>query len=268
MTAYPTEHGETLYVIVPCLNEQENIEPVAREILSVVPSLPVRLRVLLVDDGSTDGTLAAMEKVAASDSLFSVRRNPSNLGLGRSVLETLASLPPEDWVTTFPGDNEFVFSSVTNFLAERERYDLMLGYLYNPVVRTFRRRLASYLFTKVVAVLYGFPWRYLNGMKLYRARVFQGLEVVSSGHAFMAEAIAKAQLRRPDLRIGEVPFYSRGRATGRSKAIQIGAVLSALSELARGARSVARYRRDVLARPRAPAIGGSLDGRNPSGDRA
>lgn len=239
---------ETLVVLVPCLDERDNLEPAVREILASADRLPIDLRVVMIDDGSTDGTREHMERLAAEDRRCQIRVNDRNLGLGRSVLETLEILNPDDWVTVYPGDNEFVFSSIRNFVAARQDYDLMLGYLFNSVIRTPSRRLASWAFTRIVGALYGFPWRYLNGMKMYRASVFQGLEIVSSGHAWMAEAIAKAQLRRPDLRIGEVPFYSRGRGSGRSKAVRPMAVVRAVLEVIRGSRAVAGYRRAVVSR--------------------
>lgn len=248
MTQNSAESRERLCVLVPCLNERGNVEPAVREVLAYADELPLEVRVVMIDDGSADGTREEMERLAAADPRCEVRVNPRNMGLGRSVMNTVGTLAPDDWVTVYPGDNEFLFSSIRNFVAAREGHDLLLGYLYNPVVRTLHRRLASYAFTKLVATLYGFPWRYLNGMKMYRARVFQGLEIVSSGHAFMAEAIAKAQLRRPDLRIGEVPFYSRGRGSGRSKAIRPLSVARAIYEVVRGSREVGRYRRDVLSR--------------------
>lgn len=248
MTQTPVVSRERLCVLVPCLNERGNVEPAVLEVLAYAGELPLEVRVVMIDDGSEDGTREEMERLAAADPRCEVRVNPRNMGLGRSVMNTVGTLAPDDWVTVYPGDNEFLFSSIRNFVAAREGHDLLLGYLYNPVVRTLHRRLASYAFTKLVAMLYGFPWRYLNGMKMYRASVFQGLEMVSSGHAFMAEAIAKAQLRRPDLRIGEVPFYSRGRGTGKSKAIRPGSIVRAVLEVARGSRAVSRYRRDVVNR--------------------
>ena len=80
---------------------------------------------------------------------------------------------------------------------------------------------------------------------MYRVEAFKGIEVVSGGHAFVAELLAKAQLRRPDLRIGEVPFFARGRASGSSKAMRPSSIFRAVREVWLGARSVARYRDEV-----------------------
>jgi glycosyltransferase involved in cell wall biosynthesis len=240
---------ELLTVIIPSLNEENTIAEAAEAVLEVVPRLPVEVEILLVDDGSTDGTRAAMEAVCARNPRCRLRVNPRNLGVGRSVVASYPDLPPESWVTVFPGDNEFIFESIENHLAVRDRYDLILGYVQNPVVRTIPRRIASQSFIEVTRFLYGFPYRYLNGMKLYKVRVFQGLEVISGGHSFNAELIAKAVLRDPHLRIGEVPFVQRGRTMGTSKAVRPRALARAVKDVVRGFRSVSDYREAVVRGP-------------------
>jgi glycosyltransferase involved in cell wall biosynthesis len=237
---------ETLWVIIPCLNEAEGVVETVGDVLRHAPTLPVDVRVLMVDDGSTDGTRDRMAELCAAHPECSMLVNPRNLGTGRSVLRAYDSIPDGSWVVGIPGDNELVFASIDNHLAIRGDYDLVVGYLQNAVIRTIPRRLASWAFTQTVNTLYGFPWRYLNGMKLYRVEVFRGLEIVSGGHAFMAELVAKAQLRRPALRIGEAPFVARGRARGSSKAVRPGSVVRALWDVWRGARSVARFREQVV----------------------
>jgi len=248
MTAMPSaaDGQEVLFVFVPCFNEEDGVAATVESVLKHAPTLPLPVRVLVIDDGSTDRTRQIAGELSARHPECEVLANETNLGLGRSILRAYGQIPPGSWVTALPGDNELVFESIDNFLEVRDRYDLILGYIQNPVIRTFRRRFASWTFTKVVSTLYGFPWRYLNGMKMYRIEVFRGLEVVSGGHAFMAEMVAKAQLRRPELRIGEVPFAARGRARGSSKAVRPGSVLRAVADTWRGARSVARYREHVV----------------------
>jgi glycosyltransferase involved in cell wall biosynthesis len=241
---------ETLWVIIPCLDEAEGVVETVGDVLRHAPKLPVDVRVLMVDDGSTDGTPERMAELCAAHPECSMLVNPRNMGMGRSVLRAYDGIPDGSWVVVIPGDNELVFASIDNHLAIRENHDLVFGYLQNAVIRTIPRRLASWAFTKTVNTLYGFPWRYLNGMKLYRVEVFRGLEILSSGHAFMAEMVAKAQLRRPDLRIGEAPFVARGRARGETKAVRPGAVVRALWDVWRGSRSVARFREQVVRRRR------------------
>jgi glycosyltransferase involved in cell wall biosynthesis len=238
---------ETLCVIIPCLNEEASIDAVVSEVLEHAPRLPMELRVLLIDDGSTDGTRARMEAICERDSHCALVVNERNIGMGASVFGAYEGLQDGTWVTVLPGDGEVVFpSSIDNFMPLRDRHEVILGYLQNPVIRTIGRRLASYAFTRVTAMLYGFRWTYLNGLKLYRVEAFRGLEVKSGGHAYFAEMLAKAQLRRPSLRITEAPFVARGRPFGSSKAMTFRSVFRALHEVWSGARAVGAYRRDVV----------------------
>lgn len=238
---------ETMVVLVPCRNEAQSVGRTLAEVLDVAPSLDLAVEVELIDDGSTDGTAEVMDELAAPHSNVRVVRNPKNLGVGRTVLDRYAALPADYWCTVCPGDGELVFSSIRNHLAVRADYDLILGYVQNSVIRPLSRRVASRAFTTVVNSLYGYPFRYLNGMKLYRIGVFKGIDVTSTGHAFNAELIAKAQLQRPGLRIGEVPYVARGRATGVSKAFRPQSIGRAVLDVAQGFASVRSYRSRAIA---------------------
>lgn len=240
---------EVLTVIIPCLNEVGNVEGTVRDVLTVAARLPMRVEVLLIDDGSTDGTAERMKGICDNHAACRMRSNPVNRGLGRSVLSVLQELDPASWVTVVPGDNEFLFESIDAFVARRWDYDVILGYLQNPVIRSIRRRLASLAFIRVTSFLYGFNYRYLNGLKLYKAWVFKGIDVQSSGNAYVAELLAKAVLRTPMLRIGEAPFAARGRARGTSKAIRPWSILRAMRDVWVGKRSVNAYRKAVIQGP-------------------
>lgn len=241
-----TEEQEHLAVIIPCLNEEHAIGRTVQEVLTVAERLPMGVEILMIDDGSTDGTRSVMEQLCSAHPECSFLHHEKPRGVGFSVIEALGRLRPRSWVTGIPGDQEFEFDSILRFMEIRGQYDLILGYYANPVIRTAERRLASFCFMKTVSILYGFPYRYLNGMKLFRVECFQGLEVVSSGHAFNAELLAKAILRNPDLRIGEATFKARGRARGRSKAVRPGSIFKAVWEVYVGMRSVAEFRQRVI----------------------
>ncbi len=242
--------GETLTVIVPCLNEETTVQRTADTVFELAPELPVEVEVFFIDDGSTDRTLERMEAYAAEHGSCRIMSNNRNLGLGRSILKAYARIDEDHWATVLPGDNELIFASVKNFLAIRDEYELILGYLKNPVIRPFARRFASESFTAIANFLYGFSFRYFNGMKLYKIGVFRGIDVEADGHAFNPELIAKAVLRDPDLRIGEAPFLTKGRKHGDTKAFTPGSVLEALVDVYNGHQSVQEYRRKIIEQQR------------------
>ena len=237
---------ETLTVIIPCLNEENAVRATVEGVVSVGETLPVGVRVMMIDDGSADRTADSMKELCEEFECCEMHRNERNIGLGSSVMAAYERVADGSWVTVIPGDNEIDFSSIRAFLALRDQYDLILGYLQNPVIRPMRRRIASAAFGNVVRSLFGLDFRYLNGLKMYRIEVFRGLEVESSGYAYTAELIAKAILRDPSIRIGEAPFVARGRAHGSSNAFRPNAIANAMYEVVRGQRSVARYRNRVI----------------------
>ncbi|MEZ4459266.1 MAG: glycosyltransferase family 2 protein [bacterium] len=238
--------SETLTVLVPCFNESGNIRSTVEEIQRVAPSLDIDVEILLLDDGSTDDTATIMRELCDEASNVAMRVNPRNLGVGRTILNVYNDFPDDRWLTVFPGDGELIFDSIRAHLDVRRDYDLVLGYLQNSIIRPFHRRIASQSFTQTVNALYGYSYTYLNGMKLYRASVFKDIDVVSSGHAFNAELLGKALLRNPSLRIGEVPFRARGRASGNSKAIRPRSIVQAIVDVYQGYQSVADYRDQVI----------------------
>jgi len=239
--------SERMTVIVPCLNEEDRLESTVREIERIAPSLDLAVDIMMIDDGSTDGTHAVMLRIAAPRG-YRVMRNEKNRGVGASLLAAYQMLDEDIWTTILPGDAEVDFSSIRNFVAMRHSYDVILGYLQNPVIRSAGRRVVSWAFTRTVSLIYGFPYRYLNGMKLFRISAFSGIDVESKGHAFNAELLAKAVLRNPHLRIGEAPFVARGRAEGISKAIRPVSIVQALYEVGAGWKSVVAYRHDAIKR--------------------
>ncbi|MGB5285436.1 MAG: glycosyltransferase family 2 protein [Polyangiales bacterium] len=248
-SAEPSDRDEKLCVLVPCLNEQELVRRTVKEVLQHADRIAPQVEVVMIDDGSTDGTRAVMQELCEEDSRCRLIAHDVNRGLGRCVTEAYETIEDDTWVTVFPGDSEFVFAeSIDNLLAARYGHDVVLGYLYNPVVRKLSRRIASTGFLKLTKTIYGFRWRSLNGMKLYRAGAFKGIHVMSGGHAYVAELLAKAQLRRPDLRIAEAPYISRGRAIGDSHAIKPMSVIRAVQETYKGAQDVGKYREKMVRR--------------------
>ena len=239
---------ELLTVAVPCLNEEANLPATMADLQSVIPRLPMEVHVVLIDDASSDATRDVMAQMCERYPNTRMKVNERNLGPGRSVMRLYDELDEDSWFTALPGDNEIVCESLVNYVKVRDRYDVILGYLQNPVIRTVTRRAASTVFTALASATYGFSFRYLNGTKLYKVWAFRGIEVVGGGHGFGAELLAKALLREPGLRIGEVPFMARGRAMGNSTAFTAKAITRAVREFYAGHRSVAEYRQSVIAR--------------------
>lgn len=237
---------DLLTVIVPAFNEEASIVTTIEMLQDVIPDLCIRAEILMIDDGSKDRTRTLIEDLCQRYPNCRMTVNPRNIGLGTSVVNAINELPEPSWATIMPADNEFFFSSIQNHLSVRNECDVILGYCQNLMVRSLSRRIASALYAHVVNLVYGYSYRYHNGMKLFRISALKGIQVQARGYAYFAELLAKALLRKPTLRVGEVPFIARGRAKGVSKAFRPTAVLRAILEVYRGHRSVNVYRLEVI----------------------
>jgi glycosyltransferase involved in cell wall biosynthesis len=237
---------DLLVIIVPVRNDERTLPGVFRELRRELDSIPMHVEVHAVDDASHDGSTELCERALEEGLLASFRRHERHVGRGRAVQSVWARVPEGAWVTSFPGDREFLFSSIHGFLAVRDDYDVLLGYPRNRVVQPLARRLVSRTFTEASRAVYGLRFRYLSGMKLYRIEAFRGLDIVSTGRTWSSELLAKALLRNPHLRVGEVPFVLRTDSSSAEKALHPTAMVRAARDFAAGVSSVSRYRDRII----------------------
>lgn len=234
---------EKLVILIPCYNEEHNIEKTLDSVLNVCNQVDMQTNICLIDDGSTDNTRSVMQSLSSMHPEVKLVSHDKNHGVGYVVKSAIAAQDDESWVSVIPGDNEIKADSLLDFIAIRHDYDLILGYFKHPVARTLFRRFCSSGFMVVIRILYGFPYRYINGLKLYRAKCFKGITTVSTSFAYTGELIAKAILKNPGIRIGEAAFVSQGRVKGKAKAIRPLSIIKSIVEVIKGYSSVSAYRK-------------------------
>jgi glycosyltransferase involved in cell wall biosynthesis len=93
-----TLSDDTLVVVVPCYNEEANIEQTVQSIRAVASELPLHVDILLIDDGSTDGTKEQISDLCQRYG-YSAMYNAHNRGVGWSLLEAYRRIDPSHWVT-------------------------------------------------------------------------------------------------------------------------------------------------------------------------
>lgn len=132
-----------LYVVVPVLNEAENLPRLLGSLRQLGRELQgsFALQLVLVDDGSTDRTSEVARELAGELELV-VLSHPVNQGPGRAfatAFEHLASrLRPEDWVVTMEGDNTSRHELLRQMLTRtREGYEVVLAspYMYGGGIK-------------------------------------------------------------------------------------------------------------------------------------
>jgi glycosyltransferase involved in cell wall biosynthesis len=157
-------------IVMPAFNEAAGIEPVLDEILAEVDrSAPDDVgEIVVVDDGSSDGTGEAVERVAARDQRVRLVTHERNRGFGAAVKTALGATRTR-YGLMVPSDGEWEPRELAQFReAAAAGARLVLGERdvrasdYSGV-----RRLASGLFSLTIRVLFGVPLRDLTWVQMY-----------------------------------------------------------------------------------------------------
>lgn len=212
-------------VIIPTYNEKENIEKIIRAIFA----LDKIFNILVIDDGSPDGTAAIVKSLMQNefgDKLFILERK-GKLGLGTAYISGFKWALEHDYEYIFEMDADF--SHNPNDLPRlykacaEDGYDLAIGSRYvsgvNVVNWPIGRVLMSYFASKYVRLVTGFKVHDTTaGFKCYKRRVLETIDLDGirfKGYAFQIEM--KFTTYRCGFRIKEVPVIFINRVEGVSK---------------------------------------------------
>jgi dolichol-phosphate mannosyltransferase len=214
--------AERALVIVPTYNERENIS----RLIHAVLDQDARLEVLVVDDGSPDGTGDIVEALMAQNKRVHILRRAKKMGLGTAYIAGFKWSLQHDYAYTFEMDADFSHdpAHLPQFLRAIETADLVLGSRYREGKVTvvnwpIKRLLLSYFANIYARIVTGLQlWDSTGGYKCYRRAVLEAInldDVRSNGYAFQIEMSFRAW--RKNFRIVEIPIVFVDRTEGTSK---------------------------------------------------
>ena len=212
-----------VWIVLPTYNEAENLRPISAAILDQLPGATL----LVVDDGSPDGTGAQADELAAADPRVRVRHRAAKQGLGRAYLDGFGVAISGGAAIVIQMDADFshdpaVLPTLIGPI-EATRADLVIGSRYVPgggvrdwgIIRRIISRGGS-LFARVVLGLT--PHDLTGGFKAWRATTLGSIPfdgVHAGGYVFQIEMTYRAS--RLGARIDEVPIVFQDRRAGQSK---------------------------------------------------
>ncbi len=230
----------SLSVFFPCYNEADNIRRVVAEAMDFLPTVSDDFEVILVDDGSRDGTGEIADELAAGDDRIRAVHHEANRGYG-GALQSGFGAATKELVFYTDGDGQFDISDLAAMLPLIAEHDIVNGYRRRREDSALRR-LNAYLWGVLVQRLLGFRCRDVDSaFKLYRREIFDHVEMKSTGALIDAEILARA--RRAGLTLAEVPVRHRPRIAGRQTGANIRVIARAFRELW-------QLRKAILATPR------------------
>jgi len=209
-------------VIVPTYNERENVA----RIIEMTLEQDARLSILIVDDGSPDGTGAIVDAIAATNERAHVLHRAKKLGLGTAYLAGFKWALGREFECVFEMDADFSHDPghLPEFLRAIETTDLVLGSRYRNGKVTVVNWPIALLMLSYAANVYA---RSVTGLQLYdatggfkcfRRRVLETIDlddVRSNGYAFQIEVSFRAW--KKGFRIEEIPIVFTDRTEGESK---------------------------------------------------
>jgi dolichol-phosphate mannosyltransferase len=212
---------DRVLVIIPTYQERENIEPIVERVLASVPSA----HVLVVDDGSPDGTGKAADAMADEDPRVHVLHRTEKAGLGAAYIAGF------DWaldagygvLVEMDADGSHAPEQLPRLLAALDQADLVLGSRWVPggaaVNWPRRRELLSRGGSLYSRMALGISLRdATGGYRAFRREVLEGIDyaaVASEGYCFQVDLARRAI--DGGYRVVEVPITFVERVRGESK---------------------------------------------------
>ena len=199
-------------VVVPVHNEERSVALLYDELRSALEPLGTSWETIFVDDGSTDGTFAALTRLHNETENVRVVRLRRNFGKAAALVAGFDQARG-DTVVTIDGDLQDDPAEIPRLLAKLdEGFDLVSGWKAHRR-DPLSRRVLSRIFNRVTGAFSGVHLHDMNcGLKAYRADVVHGLRLYGELHRFIP---VLAHYR--GFRIAELPVNHRPREHGRSR---------------------------------------------------
>lgn len=208
-------------VIIPTYNERENIGELLDGVLRYLPTADV----LVVDDGSPDGTGDIVAARGEADERIKLLRRPGKAGLGTAYIAGFNWALQRDYAAIIGMDADFSHdpSYLPIFVEQIAQYDLVIGSRYIPGGSTpdwkLSRRIISRIGNNVARTVLGLPVRdCTTGYKCYRREALAAIDLDAIdlvGYGFLIETTYQCYLN--NMRIKEIPIVFIDRREGKSK---------------------------------------------------
>lgn len=196
----------TLTVIVPARNEERCLAQMVSVILDTVPRYFSEYEILIIDDSSTDNTLAVARQLADIHDKIRVIHNDKSRNLG-GVMKQGLSEATMSYVMRTNGSGTERADSLARIFEHKDEADVIIPWLDNMHERTRTRRWISILYQWILNKSFRLNIRYFNHSILCRTALLRSIFIRTNSYAYPSEAIIK--LVKTGRSYVEVPVSSR-----------------------------------------------------------
>lgn len=167
-------------VIIPAYNEAANMPELVRELHATWEAHQLGGEIILVDDGSTDGTAERAEEESGGWDAFRVVRHRRNFGKTEAIM-TGAAATDAEWIVLFDADIQHDTDEIPRFLDKLgEGWDIVTG----RKIGRYEKKVVSSTYNRLSRSLFKVPVSDLNSMKAFRSHVLQEVPLRHDWHRF------------------------------------------------------------------------------------
>jgi glycosyltransferase involved in cell wall biosynthesis len=209
-------------IVVPLFNEQENVRLLHDSIVTVMDELDERYEILMVNDGSADGTLAAASAIASQDlnvKIVDLRRNYGQT----AAMAAGIKLAKGELIVTLDGDLQNDPADIPMMIEKaREGFDIVVGWRHQRHDNVILRTVPSVVANRLIGMVTGVPVRD-NGctLKVYRAEIIQRLPLYGDMHRFLPALLSMAGSRISEVKVCHHPRQFGGSKYGLSRIYKV-----------------------------------------------
>jgi len=222
------ENDHPVSIVLPMFNEKESIGAAIRNAAGFLSSRYAGSEIIVIDDGSTDGSFEVVEQLKKEFSSLKCIHFDKNKGIGRALRTALGEAKnsiilytDSDW----PVSNDVLKEAFD--LLNRENADLVVGYRKGKR-ELFYRKVYSFLYNFFVRVVFGLGFKDTNcPLKLIRKKVIDNIILRSDGPFIDAELLVRS--RNKGYKIVELVYLNIPRKSGHSKFNSFSGVIKAMS---------------------------------------
>jgi glycosyltransferase involved in cell wall biosynthesis len=211
-------------------NERDTIERAARLCAEVLDRCGTTYELVLVDDGSTDGSRELIERLAGELPFCRAHLHPRNLGIGAGI-RTCYFETRGQWATWFPADLQADPNELPRLLEHLRDCDVLITYR-DPEKRaeSFKRKFISAGERFLVRALFGLSLRDLHWIRFFRREFLERMELRSTSPFIDTEMVVAA--KRLGARIAQVELADHPRQFGEAKGARLRNLLLSFRDLA------------------------------------
>ncbi|MFN3966792.1 MAG: glycosyltransferase family 2 protein [Endomicrobiia bacterium] len=217
----------SISISIPVYNNEKTILDLIKESKNILSELTDDYEIVIINDGSSDGTKQIIEKIAIEDHNIKIYNHFRNEGFGKTIKEVF-TLPTKDLIFFIPGDGQISPQELKKLYPYWSDYEYILG-LRKKRRDTLLRKIYSFLYNCLISIIGATRVHDVNSVALLKKNALQNISLNSRSAFIHAEIYLK--LLKNGYKIKEVEIEHKPRKIGKSGATKIKVIFFTIYDL-------------------------------------